>query len=401
MVWFSSMAIDSRKALKKAESGAQLLARLSTRPDLTPVDPFVFGNFSSHGSTCCGQVVELYGPEGSGKSELALHYIAKTCLPTQWKGYPLGGLGAKVIFIDTEYKFSILRLAIVIEKLFSEMVQQGSSSRRVSNQNKCEACGEDISALDSSDTCKNGYIKVKAAVSSDGLKQCKHKNTSKTNLTCQHGENGAYKRDVTPDLSRTDEGTIQPTEGTATLLLQETDEVVLDALGRVQVIKVQSTQQLLATLLSLEHALSSEPQLALVVIDTISAFYWLDKALDPSNFHSTEVKMAPIVNAISKYVSELGVSFLVVKEDVIGKKKNWNDKEYMHSKSEGSKQSEKEKVLSEHVPYLGRSWESFPVKRIVLTKHSDVKDRKLLTTWCSDWPDGRRFVFVDDGIKFL
>lgn len=109
--------------------------------------------------------------------------------------------------------------------------------------------------------------------------------------------------------------------------------------------------------------------------------------------------MSPIVNIISKYVSELGVSFLVIKEDIIGRKKNWNDS--LYGKSDVSKQSEKEKVLSEHVPYLGRSWESFPVKRIVLTKCSDVKDRKLLTAWCSDWPDGRRFVFVDDSIKFL
>lgn len=181
-------------------------------------------------------MVELYGPEGSGKSELALHYIAKTCLPTQWKGYPLGGLGAKVIFIDTEYKFSILRLAIVIEKLFSEMVQQGLSSRRVSNQNNCVDC-EDINTLDRTDTCKNGYVEVKASVSSDSLKQYKYQNTSKTNLTCQHGENSAYKNEVkvTPDLSRTDgndeRDTLQPTNGTATLLMLETDEVVLDALG--------------------------------------------------------------------------------------------------------------------------------------------------------------------------
>ena len=60
--------------------------------------------------------MEIFGPEGAGKTELALHYLAKVCLPQSQNGVRIGGVGAKAVLVDTELKFSVLRLAVIMEK---------------------------------------------------------------------------------------------------------------------------------------------------------------------------------------------------------------------------------------------------------------------------------------------
>lgn len=93
---------------------------MSSRIDLSSIDSDAFSktppSSSSSSSLSTNKIIEIYGAEGVGKTEMALHYIAKACLPPNWNGLSIQGLGAKVIFIDTEFKFSVFRLAIVLEK---------------------------------------------------------------------------------------------------------------------------------------------------------------------------------------------------------------------------------------------------------------------------------------------
>ncbi|PVD22462.1 hypothetical protein C0Q70_18276 [Pomacea canaliculata] len=97
--------------LRKSESGAQLLGRLGTRPSLKGLEPALLGSESVQ-----GDVVEFFGGDAVGKSELLLHLVALAVLPNTWKSRHLKGHKAEVIWVDTDLKFSVLRLAVIIEQ---------------------------------------------------------------------------------------------------------------------------------------------------------------------------------------------------------------------------------------------------------------------------------------------
>ena len=77
-----------------------------------------------------GHLVEIFGPEGAGKTELALHYLACTCLPQSWNDVHIGGVGAKALIIDTDFKFSVLRFAVVLEKQILALCQKESEKEK-------------------------------------------------------------------------------------------------------------------------------------------------------------------------------------------------------------------------------------------------------------------------------
>ena len=62
-----------------------------------------------------GDVVEIYGSSGTGKTEMLLSTLAQCILPPMWEGIEIGGNGVGVIFFDNDQKFSIFRLMQIIE----------------------------------------------------------------------------------------------------------------------------------------------------------------------------------------------------------------------------------------------------------------------------------------------
>ncbi|XP_041369066.1 DNA repair protein XRCC2-like [Gigantopelta aegis] len=108
--------------MSKSESGAQLLARLGARQSLDGLDPNLFD------MPINGQVFQFSGMEGTGKSELLLHLLVKCILPKTWNTLQLGGFGVRVILIDCDYKFSVLRLALVLEKRILKAVEQSGNA---------------------------------------------------------------------------------------------------------------------------------------------------------------------------------------------------------------------------------------------------------------------------------
>ncbi|XP_025947394.1 DNA repair protein XRCC2 isoform X2 [Apteryx rowi] len=94
-------------AFRRAESGTQLLARLEGRSSLKNLEPYLF---AEEGFPVHGDVVEFHGPEGTGKTEMLYHLIARCILPKSG-----GGLEVEVMFIDTDYHFDMLRLVTILE----------------------------------------------------------------------------------------------------------------------------------------------------------------------------------------------------------------------------------------------------------------------------------------------
>nr|KAI8729163.1 DNA repair protein XRCC2-like [Biomphalaria glabrata] len=357
----------------KAESGSQLLARLISRTDLTCVDPYVFCHAGppSEVPSNQGKIIELYGTEGVGKTELALLYTAKICLPSEWKGHHLDGRGAKVVFVDTEFKFSVLHLAIIMEQIILKYINRESSLTITKDNEKVGQTRESYNIPNQDDLSSKELFKP-----------------SQSSPSCiNNDQNLLGKNDKQEIESSSNADTKNP------LTEEDVETIVLDSLGRLQVFRVSSTRELTATLISLNTMMSGDPLLSLIVVDTISAYYWIDKTLSTDSSHCTESCMSPISNIIAKQVAEFGVTYLTIKSALIGQKRAWvNEVEHARKNCDSSKT---ESAMTDHVEFLGRSWSKLPLRRIVLTQNIANGKKKVIAS-CSEWPNERVFSFLDD-----
>ncbi|KAK1875396.1 DNA repair protein XRCC2 [Dissostichus eleginoides] len=123
------------------ESGAQLFARLEARRCLKDIEKKLF---PGDGGPENGEVVELYGSEGTGKTELLYHLLSRCLLPLS-----AGGLEVDVVFMDTDYSLDMLRLVSILDSRLNAGTHQRRRSIQVSG-------GHSISAFYWPDRCEGG-----------------------------------------------------------------------------------------------------------------------------------------------------------------------------------------------------------------------------------------------------
>ncbi|XP_062582266.1 DNA repair protein XRCC2-like [Saccostrea cucullata] len=252
----------------QSETGLELLARLGSRPSISDVLPAVFKEGPNP-----KDVIELYGPEGTGKTEILLNIVAHTILPKSWKSIPLNGKDATVIFIDNDYKFCILRLVTLME--------------------------------------------------------------SRINMILK---NVGQHEQTTSDVE---------------MLIQK-------SLSKLSLIRCSSSADLLVTLYSLEQTILSNPNLAVIMIDSISAFYWIDKCNCGESLSAQERNVRLVTEVLSKFVKDFSVVVIATKCEYF-KKKIPKDDPYSETSS-----SVPDKM--DHQEFLCKPWGQLVTQRFILEK---------------------------------
>ncbi|XP_002733158.1 DNA repair protein XRCC2-like [Saccoglossus kowalevskii] len=193
--------------IRRSESGAQLIARLGRKPDLHGIDPVLFTS-----SIPPGNIIELFGKGGCGKTEILLHWIANCILPVKWQGIELGGCNIDVLFIDNDWHFSILRLVNVIECCINHKIRN-----HLTNENS-----------------------------------------------------------VSVDV----------------------ESIIKFSLQHLYVERCHDSLEFLISLEMLETLLGNKPNIAVIMVDSISAFYWMDR----NNFNETKVEH--LMGVLQKVVND-------------------------------------------------------------------------------------------------
>ena len=86
-----------------------MLSRVLTDPVLTGI-PFV----DAHGAMRAGQLVEVCGVGGSGKTEILMQAAVNCALPRERDGVRFGGCESSVLLLDLDGKFDTLRLLKIL-----------------------------------------------------------------------------------------------------------------------------------------------------------------------------------------------------------------------------------------------------------------------------------------------
>ena len=223
--------------MKPFSVNQQLFSRLGATQSLSSLNTDIFADLQ--GGIQPTNVVEFYGCEGGGKTEMLIHLIASSILPKTWKDLTLHGCGVAVIFVDTDYHFQLLRLIRILEHRILKAI-------RTMQQ-------------------ENGIIATET-------------------LSCYHDK------------------------------YQDFEQFVKSCLDRLYLVQCNSSLEMLASIASLEQLLSAKPEVAVMMIDSLGAFYWVDKSIGGESTTDQEQKQRRIVQLLSRYVKEFQLVLIATKQ---------------------------------------------------------------------------------------
>uniref|UniRef100_A0A672HA65 RecA family profile 1 domain-containing protein n=1 Tax=Salarias fasciatus TaxID=181472 RepID=A0A672HA65_SALFA len=298
------------------ESGAQLLARLEARRSLKDIEPRLFPD---GGGPESGEVVELFGTEGTGKTELLYHLLCRCVLPEA-----AGGLQVDVVFVDTDYSLDMLRL---------------------------------VSVLD-------GRLNAGDA----------------TRLSLR-----------TPRFPWTGEPQQGRTRVSECLCLCPDEEALSSCLSRLLVVHCSSSSQLLLTLHFLETSLSARPGLSLLLIDSISAFYWPDRSAGGASVTKQEETLTKCSELLGRLLRDYRVTVFTschpIRRSGAGSSSDWDR------------------------PFLCRSWQRLVTHRLLCSRQEaaggagEQRRRQVFSVHCNSFKTKTQrsscFTVTDGGVQFL
>ena len=248
-------------------------------------------------------MVELYGGEGTGKTESCLHLAARCILPEEWNSINLGGKDAGVIFIDNDYNFSTIRLATLMER----------------------------------------YIIFKA-------KEC--------------------SKDV---------------------CVEAVEKFIKLCLKKFHLVQCTDSNQFLMTLHKLENLILNEPGISAIFIDSLSAFYWLDRYNGGESVANQEANLKMSVATLSKLVNMYNLVLVVTKAAVFKKKGTQNDLDEV---------PDADNLEAEHSEFLCKPWQRMVTNRLVFFKVPESNSPQVYMVGGDSMPGLKKFIVTEYGLQF-
>lgn len=101
------------------------------------------------------------------------------------------------------------------------------------------------------------------------------------------------------------------------------DKCLRKTLSNLFIVTCDSSDEFLMTLLSFETLLLSNSRISLVIIDSISAFYWIDNMNCMDNFKLVEEHHKKVMSCLKKLLVEFKVNIIVSKQSLMRPKKDF------------------------------------------------------------------------------
>ncbi|XP_007908018.1 DNA repair protein XRCC2 isoform X1 [Callorhinchus milii] len=186
-------------------------------------------------------------------------------------------------------------------------------------------------------------------------------------------------------------------------LPQGTEDTVKGCLSRLYLVQCGGSTQLLLLLHSLEALVCSHPALCLLIVDSISAFYWMDRLSGGESINQQEASLCRCIEHLEKLLSEYHLVLVATTQAL------------MHVPGSGVYKSDGVSAAwlpllstaAQYKPYLCKSWQRLVKHRLVFSKcNNNARDNKLDFTIVSLHPKSSvvskcAFTVTDGGIQFL
>ncbi|KAL0618515.1 DNA repair protein XRCC2 [Plecturocebus cupreus] len=151
-------------------------------------------------------------------------------------------------------------------------------------------------------------------------------------------------------------------------LSQSSEEMIKCCLGRLFLVYCSSSTHLLLTLYSLESMFCSRPSLCLLILDSLSAFYWIDRVNGGESVNLQESTLKKCSQFLEKLVHDYRLVLFATTQTIMQKASN--------PVEEPSHASQRLcDVDIDYRPYLCRAWQQVVKHRIFFSKQDDSKSR--------------------------
>lgn len=334
---------------KKIFHLSQLFARLGEKPSLARLNPKLIPPGLEPRP---GDVVEIYGNSGSGKTELLLNLAAMCILPEQWKAIDIGGLGTSVVFIDTDHQFSMLRLFALLERKVAEAIDK----RTKRDSRIGEHDGGTASTTHFNSDCANQKC------NESNKETCLQQNVN-SDL-----HSASCRTTKTADRSIDEAQFSPPSE-------EEVETFLKACLKRLYMVKIATSNQLVITLHSLESLLASQCDISVLMMDSVSAFYWVDK-MKGDGAHHQGVNQKLAFGALSRLVKDYHLvlfaskAALVIKQpqnEFSSRLDSTGETDYSNKTSTSSM-----KLSTDHHEFMSQEWTKLVTHRMILERHDHM-----------------------------
>ncbi|XP_030897625.1 DNA repair protein XRCC2 isoform X2 [Leptonychotes weddellii] len=149
-------------------------------------------------------------------------------------------------------------------------------------------------------------------------------------------------------------------------LSQSSEEMVKCCLGRLLLVNCSSNTQLLLTLYSLETVVCSHPSLCLLILDSLSAFYWIDRVNGGESVNLQEYTLKKCAQFLEKLVNEYRLVLFATTQSIMQKTTNWTE-------GPSSALNHPSEADADYRPYLCKAWQQVVRHRIFFSKQEDFK----------------------------
>lgn len=149
-------------------------------------------------------------------------------------------------------------------------------------------------------------------------------------------------------------------------LPQSSEEMVKHCLGRLFLVYCSSSTQLLLTLCSLETMLCRHPSVCLLILDSLSAFYWIDRVNGGESVNLQESTLRKCSQLLEKLVNEYRLVLFATTQSIMQKASN---------PEEGPSCARNclSDVDVDCRPYLCKAWQRVVKHRILFSKQNDSR----------------------------
>ncbi|XP_062048873.1 DNA repair protein XRCC2 isoform X2 [Lepus europaeus] len=148
-------------------------------------------------------------------------------------------------------------------------------------------------------------------------------------------------------------------------LSQSSEDIIKYCLGRFYLVYCSSSTQLLLTLYSLETMFCSHPSLCLLILDSLSVFYWIDRVNGGESVNLQESTLKKCSQFLKKLVDQYRLVLFATTQSIMQKASN--------SPEEPSTFKCPCDAEVDYRPYLCKAWQQLVKHRLFFSKQDDSK----------------------------
>ncbi|XP_053568925.1 DNA repair protein XRCC2 [Bombina bombina] len=182
-------------------------------------------------------------------------------------------------------------------------------------------------------------------------------------------------------------------------LSQSTEEMVKQCLGRFFLVYCSSTVQLLLTLYSLENMFCSRPSLCLLIIDSISSFYWIDRNNGGESIMKQEANLRKCIELLEKLLKEYKIVLFASTQTIMQKSSRDGGEGVSNSLRQQTSYS------TDFKPYLCKLWYQITTHRILFSKEPRTNSDQTFSIMSYHLKNKnavkRSFLIGEPGVRFL